>query len=98
MFLSVGVTQGSAGQKGAVGLPGITGNKVRIHITLHPVAIIYSVDHTNWCVLNKTTAMQPSDFIPLSLFQGVTGRKGEKGEPGARGTRVNYRHCVHGRG
>lgn len=67
MLLFVGVTQGSDSQKGATGLPGIRGNMVRIHITLHPVDIIYLSDHTKWCVLNKTTATQSSEFIPLSL-------------------------------
>lgn len=80
--VSVGVTQGSDGQKGATGLPGIRGNMVRIHITLHPVDIIYLIDHTKWCVLNKTTGRShlSSSLCP---YPGYDGQKG--GERRARG-------------
>lgn len=62
MFLSAGVAQGRSGQKGAIGLPGITGNMVRYHIMPHPVAIIYLLVQKK-----KKTAIEPSEFIPLFL-------------------------------
>lgn len=82
MLLFAGVTQGSDSQKGATGLPGIRGNMVRIHITLHPVDIIYLIDHTKWSVLNKTTAAQSSEFIPLSLSRVWRAERVRRESPG----------------
>lgn len=93
--LSVCATQGAHGQTGAVGLPGIRGNTVRIHIMLHPVGIMSLVNHIKWCIFDKTTVIQCLCFT-LSLCQGMRGEEGEKGEAGARGSMVRYRICAHG--
>lgn len=44
-LLFVCATQGSHGEKGKLGLPGIKGDVVGTHYVLHPVAIINLVKH-----------------------------------------------------
>lgn len=45
LMTSLCATQGSGGEKGTLGLPGIKGDMVGFHYVLHPVGIVNVVKH-----------------------------------------------------